>query len=201
MSKLIKVLFKELNVVVSMLYYMIYESITRDDYEEDFAYALNDDFDESNFINYLAKLKYILEIIMNILAVDSINSSSFNCLIDQLNDSEDIELKKLYSGAYLKEFLVELTNLENKTKAIEMIVLSMACQNTDECVKEWRYIVAKIYLLIYELILFLNIDNDIFEDVYEIAKYDLKNKYFDLNTYKLITWTKVEDIFDDKDEQ
>ena len=59
MNKLIKVLFKELNVVVSMLYYMIYESITRDAYEEDFAYVLNDDFDESNFINYLAKLKYI----------------------------------------------------------------------------------------------------------------------------------------------
>lgn len=199
MNKLVKKLFEELNVVINVLYFNIIGAIKCEPDGYGCYYTLSENFKVTDFIDNMAKLKYLLSLLMNILSLCSVSSYEFDSLMRDCSDFVNNEDIKLYNGTYLKEFIYALDNLRESTNGIlSKLLLSPAEENSlKNNTNDLKMNVANIYVLISCLIEFLNVDANAFTRAYEVAEFDLQYKYSSLEHFKLINWTKVENIFNE----
>ena len=200
MNKLVKELFEELNVVINVLYFNIIGAIKCEPDGYGCYYTLSENFKVTDFIDNMAKLKYLLSLLMNILSLCSVSSYEFDSLMRDCSDFVNNEDIKLYNGTYLKEFIYALDNLRESTNGIlSKLLLPPAEENSlKNNTNDLKMNVANIYVLISCLIEFLNVDANAFNRGYEVAEFDLHYKYSSLEGYKLIQWMKVENIFDEQ---
>lgn len=200
MNKLVKKFFEELNVVINVLYFNIIGSIKCESDGYGCYYTLDENFKVTDFIDSMAKLKYLLSLLMNILSLCSVSSSEFDSLMRDCIDFGNNEDIKLYNGIYLKEFIYTLDNLRESTNGIlsKLLLLPVEENSLKKNIIDLKINVANIYVLINCLIEFLNVDANAFTRAYEVAEFDLHYKYSSLEGYKLIQWMKVENIFDEQ---
>lgn len=199
MQTLITEFFAELNMLIDIIYFQVFGAIKREDEGCGYVYSLNPKFNQIDFVKNMIRLKNLLLLTFVLFDINSEKNEEFMEIVDQLYDSEEVMNVNIYTGKYINDLLVQLNNIQKNNQMILSNLLSPNSKITlEELIKDWKFNVAKMYVITDYLMAYLNIDLNVVNNIDNIQKNEIHNKYIDMDGYKLIYWTKVDNIFYDE---
>lgn len=199
MQTIITEFFAELTMLIDIIYFQVFGAIKRENEGCGYVYSLNPKFNQIDFVKNMIRLKNLLLFTFVLYDINSEKNEEITEIVDELYDSEEIVNANIYTGKYINDLLIQLNDIQKNNRMILSNLLSPNSKTTlEELIKEWKFNVAKMYVITDYLMAYINIDLNVVNNIDNVQKNEIHNKYIDIDGYKLICWTKVNNIFDDE---